>query len=226
MRTNLSSLRRPTCTSWISNDRWSSCRLTWQTASGGALFRLKRREYDDAAPRSPCWGPIRDADMDCALLAVACLVSYLLATQLLSHLYFVSKDDDLLGGMWAVIATIFVIRDSYQKSVSAAASRIGATAVSLVICLAYLALFPFHSWTLPILIAISALAINLLGRPDDAITAAITTTMVIIVAALSPQQAWREPILRFGDTVIGVAVGIAVAWIGLRLIRPRIAPAT
>jgi uncharacterized membrane protein YccC len=33
-----------------------------------------------------------------------------------------------------------------------------------------------------------------------------------------------DPILRFADTVIGVAVGLAVAWVGLRLILPRIEP--
>jgi len=79
----------------------------------------------------------------------------------------------------------------------------GATAVSFVICLVYLLFFSFHSWTLPILIGISALAVTLLGRPDDATTAAITTAVVMVVAALSPHDAWREPILRFADTVIG-----------------------
>jgi uncharacterized membrane protein YccC len=164
---------------------------------------------------------IGGAIVDSALLAVTCLASYLLATQLLSNLYFISKADDLLGGMWAVIATIFVTRESYQKSLSAAASRMGATAVSFVICLVYLIFLPFHSWTLPILIGITALVVTLLGRPDDAITAAITTTVVMIVAAVSPHDAWRQPILRFADTVIGVGVGIAVAWVGLRVIRPR-----
>jgi hypothetical protein len=33
---------------------------------------------------------------------------------------------------------------------------------------------------------------------------------------------WQQPILRFADTFIRVAVGVAAAWIGLRLIRPRI----
>ena len=50
---------------------------------------------------------IRDAVLDSVVLAVACLVAYLLVTKLLSRLYFISRDDDLLGGMWAVIATIF-----------------------------------------------------------------------------------------------------------------------
>jgi len=57
-------------------------------------------------------------------------------------------------------------------------------------------------------------------RPQDAITAAITTAVVMVVAAVSPQHAWQQPILRFAGTVIGVAVGIA-AWIGLRVIDPR-----
>jgi len=37
-----------------------------------------------------------------------------------------------------------------------------------------------------------------------------------------PAPRWHQPILRFADTVIGVAIGIAAAWIGLRMIRPRI----
>ena len=88
------------------------------------------------------------------------------------------------------------------------------------------AFFSFHSWTLPKFIAISGLAVTVLGRPDDAITAAITTAVVLVVAALSPNEAWRKPILRFADTVIGVAVGIEIVWIGLRLICPRLKPAS
>ena len=54
----------------------------------------------------------------------------LLVTWLLSRLYFISRDDDLLGGMWAVIATIFVNRASYQQSWTAAVSRTTATFLS------------------------------------------------------------------------------------------------
>ena len=39
----------------------------------------------------------------------------------------------------------------------------------------------------------------------------------MVVAAISPQQAWRQPILRLIDTIVGIAVGIAGAWIGLKL---------
>jgi uncharacterized membrane protein YfcA len=57
----------------------------------------------------------------------------------------------------------------------------------------------------------------MIGRSEDVITASITTTVVMVVAAISPQQAWRQPILRLIDTVVGIAVGIAGAWIGLKL---------
>jgi uncharacterized membrane protein YccC len=50
-------------------------------------------------------------------------------------MYHLSRADDLIGGLWAVIVTVFVFRDTYQHSVSAAVTRIAATSVSLVLCL-------------------------------------------------------------------------------------------
>jgi hypothetical protein len=51
--------------------------------------------------------------------------------------------------MWAVIATVFVNRRSYEESLSAAVSRTAATLVSFAYCLVYLALLPFHVGALP-----------------------------------------------------------------------------
>jgi uncharacterized membrane protein YccC len=165
---------------------------------------------------------VRTAVLDCTVLAIASVITYLVATSVLSHLYFISKTDSLLGGLWAVIATIFVSRDSYERSMAAAVSRMAATLVSFVLCLIYLAFLPFHLWGLAVLIGVSALAVTLLGRPGDAGTAAITTAVVMIVAAVGPRDAWEQPILRFVDTFIGVAIGVATAWLTLRVIRPRI----
>ena len=53
------------------------------------------------------------------VLAAACLAAYWLAMTLLSRVTAVSAHDDLLGGMWAVIAAIFVLRGSYQQSAAA-----------------------------------------------------------------------------------------------------------
>jgi len=55
---------------------------------------------------------------------------------------------------------------------------------------------------------VSALVVTLAGRPGDAVTAAITTAVIMVVAAISPHDAWEQLILRLADTVIGVAVGV------------------
>ena len=69
------------------------------------------------------------------------------------------------------------------------------------------------------LVGASALAVMLLGRPGDAVTAGITTAVIMVVAAVSPQHAWQQPILRLADTVVGVAVGAMAAWTGIRVRR-------
>jgi uncharacterized membrane protein YccC len=169
-------------------------------------------------------GEIRDAAVDCGILAVACLITYWLATRMLAHVYLLSRDDELVGGVWAVIATVFVLRDSYQRSMTAAVTRMAATGVSFALCLIYLIFLPFDIWAMAALIGLSALAVTLIGRPGDAITAGITTAVIMGVAALSPHDAWRQPILRFADTVIGVAVGVGAAWLSLRMLRPGTRP--
>jgi hypothetical protein len=153
-----------------------------------------------------------------ALLAVSCVVSYWLITHILANAYSVSRDDDLLGGMWAVAATIFVYRYSHAESVRAALSRMAATTVSFALCLVYLLFFPFHVWGMAALIGIGAIVVTIMGRADDTITTGITIAVVMVVAALSPHGAWRQPILRVVDTTVGIAVGIAAAWLGARVL--------
>jgi len=183
----------------------------------------------EAPPRTPerstrpggrlSWPQARTAVVESVVLAAACLLTYWLATHLLSRVHSVGQDDDLLGGMWAVLATIFVLRDSFAKSVAAAVSRMAATSVSFVLCLIYLAFLPFHAWALAVLVGASALAVMLLGRPGDAVTAGITTTVIMVVAAVTPQHAWQQPILRLADTIVGVAVGVVAAWTGIQVKR-------
>jgi hypothetical protein len=57
------------------------------------------------------------------------------------------KPSDLLGGMWAVAATIFVFRDTHSESLSAGVSRLIATSVSFALCLA-LGLPIYRCWHL------------------------------------------------------------------------------
>jgi len=63
--------------------------------------------------------------------------------------------------------------------------------------------------------ALAPLSVTLIGRPGDAVTAAITTVVVMVMAELSWHDAWQQPILRLA----GTAIGVAAAWTGLCFIR-------
>lgn len=149
-------------------------------------------------------------------MTVACAISYWIITSGLAR--FVDKPSDFLGGMWAVIATVFVFRDSRSNSLTAGLSRLIATCVSFFLCLVYLSLLPFHPIGLAVLIGIGTVVMMLLDRREDIITTAITTTVVMVVAAISPQDAWQQPILRLIDTIVGIAVGIGC--IGIASLLP------
>ena len=174
----------------------------------------------------PSW-PYARMVVECVVLGAACLLTFWVVTHLLSRVHSLSRDDNLLGGMWAVLATIFVLRDSLAKSVAAAVSRVSATSVSFALCLIYLIFLPFHAWALAVLIGASALVVMLMGRPGDAVTAGITTAVIMVVAAITPQHAWQQPILRLADTIVGVAVGALAAWASTWIMRfwpPRSVP--
>ena len=145
-------------------------------------------------------------------MAIACLFAYWIMTDVLSR--FVDGPSDFLGGMWAVVAAIFVFRDTRARSLSAGIARLIATCVSFALCLLYLSIFPFTPVGMAALIGIGTVVMELLGRRDDIITTGITTAVVMVVAAMSPDDAWHQPLLRLADTMVGVAVGVACKWVG------------
>lgn len=143
-------------------------------------------------------------------MAVACLISYLIMTTVLSSV--VARDNDVLGGMWAAAAAAFVFRESTSDSMAAGASRLAATCVSFALCLAYLRFFRATPVGLALVLAAGTLVMFLLNRPSEIVTTAITTIVVIAVSILSPTDAWAQPLLRLADTVVGIGVGVFCNW--------------
>jgi uncharacterized membrane protein YgaE (UPF0421/DUF939 family) len=144
-------------------------------------------------------------------LAITTFITYVLTTSitpLLTH-----QPAQPVGILWAMISAVFVFRDTREHSLSAGMSRLFATCVSFALCLVYLSLFPANPLGMAILIAIGALLATLANRRDEIGLLAITTAVVLVVAAENPQTAWQQPLLRLADTVAGVTVGIACKWI-------------
>jgi hypothetical protein len=86
-------------------------------------------------------------------MTIACAISYWIMTSGLAR--FVDKPSDFLGGMWAVIATVFVFRDLRNNSMCAGLCRMIATSVSFFLCLVYPLVFPFQPIGLAALINFS-----------------------------------------------------------------------
>ena len=142
------------------------------------------------------------------MLSVLCVISYWVITHLLARVISISRDDDLLGGMWAVVATVFVYRCGYEETIRAALSRVSATLLSFALCFLYLLFLPFNMWGMAMLIGIGAIVMIWLSRPDDVTTTGITTAVVMVVAGISSNHAWKHPVLRVVDTLVGVGTGV------------------
>jgi uncharacterized membrane protein YgaE (UPF0421/DUF939 family) len=146
-------------------------------------------------------------------LTVASLISYLITYDILEP--FVHHPNDLLGGMWATISTVFVFREARSPSLRAGVSRFFATSISCVLTFLYLLLFPFSPVGMAVIIGLGAIIVMLLGRRDDVVTMGITTAVIMVVAGLGPASlGWTIPLLRLLETVIGIVVGIGCWWIG------------
>ena len=154
-------------------------------------------------------------------MGLACLISFCIMTHLLNT--FVVKDDDLLGGMWAAIATAFVFRDTDRAealvfpdtgraSFAAGVARLVATSVSFALCLGYLSLARPSASGMALVLGAGTVVLILIGRRDEIITTAITTIVVMVVAILNPADALNQPLLRLMDTVAGIAVGVACSF--------------
>ena len=143
-------------------------------------------------------------------MCIACAISYWAITH--AGISILDRDANLLGGMWAAVATVFVFRETRADAWSAGIARLIATGVSFALCLIYLWFLPFTIAGMAALIGLGTLAMMLLDRRDDIVTTGITTVVVMVVAAISPQDAWHQPLLRLVDTMVGVGVGVACKW--------------
>jgi uncharacterized membrane protein YccC len=98
-----------------------------------------------------------------------------------------------------------------------------ATVVSFVLCIAYLLVFPFHALGLAAVVGLGAVILLLARRGSDVVTAGVTTAVILVVAAQTPDKTWEPPVLRLINTAIGIGVGLAMAWLTRRL-GPRHRP--
>ena len=150
-----------------------------------------------------------------AILALAAFITYVLVASITPLM--LNRPAEPVGTLWAVISAVFVVRDTPEHSLAAGISRLAATGASFALCLVYLLFLPANPLAMATLILIGTLLMMLAGRRDDIALMAITTAVILIVAADNRLAAWQQPWLRLADTVVGVAIGITCRWIALFL---------
>ncbi|MBV8056990.1 MAG: FUSC family protein [Deltaproteobacteria bacterium] len=160
--------------------------------------------------RLSAWDIAYAIDMAVTAVITYCLMKFTVPILL-------NRPVDSVAVLWAVISAVFAFRETRARSFSAGVSRIVATFVSFALCLVYLMLFGAGATALFALIIIGTLLMMVIGRRDDIGLTAITTAVILIVAANIPQDAWQQPVLRLVDTLIGVAVGVTCKWIASSL---------
>jgi uncharacterized membrane protein YccC len=156
---------------------------------------------------------LRRDDVVCSLvLGLACGVTYAALVAVVGPALSESDESAEIGAMWAVAATIFVYRAHLADGLDDARTRLAATAMSLVLCLAYLLVLPVTPLGIGVVIALGSILALALGRPQDAALTGITSIVVLVVADLGqPADEWQQPLLRLVDTVLGTAVGLGAA---------------
>jgi uncharacterized membrane protein YccC len=155
----------------------------------------------------------RGAVVQSVTLALACLASYSLVRYASAHIQSLSHADDLVGGLWAVIATAFVFRTTEGESITAVKTRVAATGLSFGLCFVYLLFLPSHTWGMALMIAVSTLLLISLGQSGDVGVSAITIGAVMVIAVLGPHEPWKQPIIGAAGTAVGIAIGFAASWL-------------
>jgi len=116
--------------------------------------------------------------------------------------------------MWAVVAVVFVFRDTREQALQAGGDRLIATCISFALCQIYLLILPFTPMTTVVVIPVVAMS----ARRPRTVMASVprprSAAIPMVLAAMNPETALQQPMLRLVDTLFGVAVGVICKWIG------------
>jgi hypothetical protein len=84
--------------------------------------------------------------------------------------------------------------------------------VGFILCFIYIALLPVTAAGIGLDIGVGTIVMLMLQRHEDIVTTGITTTVVLVVAAIDPRHALAQPPLRLLDTIVGIGVGMLAKW--------------
>lgn len=143
--------------------------------------------------------------------SIAVLLSYLIGFYLTGSFHNESR---YFGAMLAAIASVVALQADIKTSIKQGWLRVLGTLIGAVIATGYLLIFPFSVAGLIATIFMLEIICMMLSIPDNGKMATIALIVIMLISEKNPDI---PPIvnssLRFLETVVGVAIGIAMAWV-------------
>ena len=143
--------------------------------------------------------------------SIAVLLAYLVGMYVTGRFH---NSSNYLGAILACTSAIVVfqgqgVRDSFYKGWL----RVLGTFIGAVVAYIYLEIFDFSIWGLTATVFVLAILCMLFRIPDNGRMATITLAIIMIVSKESPKMQPRlNGTLRFVESAVGVAIGVATIW--------------
>lgn len=151
--------------------------------------------------------------------SIAVLISYMVGFYLTGGFHDESR---YFGAMLAAIASVVALQADIKTSIKQGWLRVLGTFIGAVIATIYLLLFPFSVAGLIATVFVLEIFCMMLSIPDNGKMATIALIVIMLISQKNPDI---PPIvnssLRFLETVIGAGVGIAMAWLVVRIKRKK-----
>lgn len=143
---------------------------------------------------------------------IGVVMAYLIGTFVTGPFHHASSS---MGAMLACTSAVVVLQTpGLRESLRAGLLRVAGTALGALLAYAYLRLFAFSTLGMMLAVALLVVLSMLLGIPDNGRMATITLLAILLVSqrshALPPGV---NCLLRFVESALGVAVGVALAWL-------------
>jgi len=122
------------------------------------------------------------------------------------------------GGLWSVVSGVMVIEGKWAETWYSAKFRIIGSFIGATIGGLYLYFFHFSAIGLAICIGSGVFVCHIIGIKKFIKLTSITISVIMIISVLNKDiEPFMNAALRFGESVIGTAVAVIVAYVSHRI---------
>lgn len=143
--------------------------------------------------------------------SIAVLVSYLIGFYITGNFQDESR---YFGAMLAAIASVVALQADVKTSIKQGWRRVLGTFIGAVIACIYLLIFPFSVLGLIVSVFVLEIVCMAMNIPDNGKMATIALIVIMLISQRNPEiPPIINSLLRFLETAVGAAIGIAMAWL-------------